>query len=231
MGVDKMASSAFALMQQQPAQAQEAAANVWITGACVVADCLEISLKELNDIENKADDYIRLEDSWNMVKAAVVSSITTLKGIFRLMDASQEQQKLPRTSSIASASGSMLRRLSNAFSGPSSSSRSSSVVSTSAIPSGSYARHSSVRSTGPVYRTPNYLRNSVGNGCPTSLPPATQFPFHKLSLVPPTPASAQDDQTDPFDTTVPLVPEIPALPAIPMPALSMEQRRVSLATF
>lgn len=233
MAIDKIASSALALIQQQPAQAQDAAANVWITGATVVADCLEVTLKELNEIEGKIDDFIRLEESWNAVKASVVSSVTVLKGVFRLMDPSspQDQQKSPRSSSIVSASGVMLRRLSSAFSGPSSSSRSSSVVSASALPSGTHARNSSISFTGPVYRTPSYVRNSVSNGCPTSLPPSMDFEHHKLSLIPPTPSSVMDDQPDPFDTNVPPISEIPALPAMPMPTMSMEQRRVSQAAF
>lgn len=231
MAIDKIASSALALIQQQPNGVQEATASVWITGATIVADCMEVALKELNDVESKIDDFIRLEESWNSVKASVVASITVLKGVFRLMDPStpQEQSKSQRSSSIVSASGSVLRRLSTAFSGQSNSSRSSSVVSTSALPSSTHGRNPSVSSTGPVYRTPNYVRHSVSNSCPTSLPEGAEFQRHKLSVIPPTPASHRDEP-DPFDQ-VPLIPEIPPLPSAPLPVMSMEQRRVSQAAF
>ena len=116
MAIEKITSSAVSLIQQQPAQVQEAAANVWITGVTVVADCVEVALQQLNQVDGKMDNFIRLEDSWNTVKASVVSSVTVLKGVFRLMDpnTASEQQKSPRSSSIVSASGLMLRRLSTA---------------------------------------------------------------------------------------------------------------------
>jgi hypothetical protein len=91
-------------------------------------------------------------------------------------------------------------------------------------------RASSISSMGPVYRTPNYMRNSVSAGCPTSLPPnggGDYFERHKLSMIPPTPAALLDDeQPDPFDTSVPPVPQVPEMP---LPALTMEARRISQA--
>lgn len=240
--IDKITTSALALIQQLPPQSQEAAAAVWITGVTIIANCMEVCLKELNEAEGKMNDFIRLEESWNVVKASVVSSVTAVKGVFRLMDPNitptDQQQKHIRSASIASTGHSMLRRLSNAFAaGPattSNSSRSSSVASTSALPNGTHARNSSVSSMGPVYRTPNYVRNSVSNGCPTSLPSGIEFEKHKLSLIPPTPCTP-DDQRDPFDDTdappIPKIPDFPAMPALPMPTADLDQKRVSLAAF
>lgn len=228
MAIDKIASSALALVQQQPVSAQEAAANIWITGATVVADCLEVSLKEMDSIESKMDDFIRLEASWNTVKASAICAVTVLKGIFHLMDSSspQDTPKSQRSSSIVSASGVMLRRLSNAFANSStSSSRNSSVVSTHAPVTGAHARHSSLssNSNGPVYCTPNYMR---GSGSSTqSFPSSTEFKQHRLDTIPHTPGSgpAVDDHPDPFDTSVPL-PELPAMPVAPLPTMSLEPR-------
>ena len=231
MAIDKMTSSALALMQQQPPHVQDLAANVWITGATIVADCIEIALKEIDALETKLDDFIRLDESWNTVKASVVCAVTGLKGVFRLMDPTLDgsPKSSPRNSSIASASGAMFRRLSNAFVGPPTS-RSSSIAS---VPPGLFNTNTGTGSVSsmnfPVYRTPNYVRNSVSNGCPTSLPSSgglSDFQHHKLSAIPPTPGGTPDDQRDPFDTSGPAVPEIPP---IAMPALSMEQRRLSQA--
>jgi len=228
MAIDKTASSALAMIQQQPLATQETAVQVWITGVTIIADCLEISLKEMNEIEGKVDDFIRLEESWDTVKASVLASVTVLKGVFCLMDTSAAQEK-PTTksnrSSIANASGSVLRRLSSAFAGPINPSRTSSVSSAAGL---SHGRTSSVSSQqGPVYRTPNYVRSSVKDGCPTSLPsPATSdFERHKLETIPPTPAaSTAEGRTEFFDAMdVPSadIPAVPALPELPLPSAQL----------
>lgn len=225
MAIDKMTSSAIALINQQPAHVQESAANVWITGATIASDCMQICLKEMFEIENKMDDFIRLEESWNSIKASVVSTVTGVKAVFSLMDATspaESQKSSQRNSSIASASGAVFRRLSNAFTAaPSSSlpSRSSSIASAPGF-SANFANHSrnaSISSMGPVYRTPNYVRNSVSAGCPTSLPAngnsgGVEWAKHKLSMIPPTPAAESDQQMDPFDNSVPPLPEMPKMP-------------------
>jgi len=120
--------------------------------------------------------------------------------------------------SIASASGAVFRRLSSAFAtnGPPSTSahsRSSSVASAPGYSTNfaNHARNASVSSTGPVYRTPNYVRNSVSAGCPTALPTSGQWAKHKLSMIPPTPATESDMMMDPFDDGVPPVPDLPNL--------------------
>lgn len=237
MAIDKFSSSAIALINQQPENAQDIAANVWITGTTMVVDSIEVALKEMDLLERKLDDFIRLEESWNSVKASVAFAVTGLKGVFRLMDPStspaESKNPSPRNSSIASASGAVFRRLSNAFAA-SSNSRSSSIAS-GVPPAPASTRASSVSSMGPVYRTPNYMRNSVSAGCPTSLPQngaGGDFERHKLSMIPPTPA-ANDEEPDPFDNSVPPVPDMPQqLPEMPVPALNieaMEAKRMSQA--
>ena len=233
MAIDKFTSSALALINQQPEKAQDLAANVWITGTTMIADSIEVALKEMDLLEYKLDDFIRLEESWNSVKGSVVCAVTGLKGVFRLMDPNtspaESQKSSPRNSSIASASGAVFRRLSNAFAANSNTSRSSSIASVPSAPVGTWA--SSVSSTGPVYRTPNYMRTSVSAGCPTSLPQNSSggeaFERHRLSTIPPTPAANNEDP-DPFDTSVPPVPELPQhFPEIPVPALSIEAMEAS----
>jgi hypothetical protein len=64
----------------------------------------------------------------------------------------------------------------------------------------------------PVYRTPNYIRNSISAGCPTSLPMIFEATRRGLSTIPSTPAQG-DDEKDPFDMSgAPRVPSLPALP-------------------
>ncbi|KAK3696192.1 hypothetical protein LTR37_018094 [Vermiconidia calcicola] len=230
MAIDKMTSSALTLINQQQEKMQEGAANVWITGTTIVADCMEVTIRQMDMIEDKLDDFIRLEESYTTVKASVVCAVTGLKGVFHFMDPTNPQdfqKPSTRNSSIASAGGAMFRRLSSAFVAPTaSSSRSSSTASTPSV----HQRSGSVSSTGPVYRTPNYVRNSVSAGCPTSLPPQFNnnsfFERHKLSMIPPTPAAVSDEQ-DPFDISVPPVPQMPeihSLPALPSPTLNVQER-------
>ncbi|KAK5125596.1 hypothetical protein LTR85_011870 [Meristemomyces frigidus] len=234
MAIDKMSSSAIGLISQQPEEVQDTAANVWITGATIVADALEVSLREMESLEYKMEDFIRLEESWNTVKASVVCSVMGLKGVFSLMNPSniQAPEKVsPRSASIASSTSAIFRRMSNAFaSGPSPpESRHPSVESTTSASANfaNFARNGSASSlNGPVYRTPNYVRNSISTGCPTSMPAGSNWDHHKLSMIPPTPFEMP---ADPFDTSVPPMPEVPIIPAIPtMAAEPGEQGRTSL---
>lgn len=245
MAIDKMTNSAVALINQQPENVQETAANVWITGATIIADCMEITLHELESLDMKLEDFIRIEESYNTVKASVVSAVTGLKGVFSLMDqptfpTSATSSTSGRSASIASASAGMFRRLSSAFAPSTPSSRASSVTSLGASPhsrSGSMsAFHNGIGSfstSAPIYRTPNYVRNSVSAGCPTSMPPPNmQFDFkqHKLSTIPPTPAV--DENLDPFDTSaappMPSMPEMPAMAAMPNMPMEGKQTLVGL---
>ncbi|KAK3679410.1 hypothetical protein LTR78_000971 [Recurvomyces mirabilis] len=238
LAIDKMASSAVALINLQPPNLQDLAVNVWITGTTIVADAMAISLMQMDEIEMRMDDFIRLEDSWNTVRASVTCAITGMKGVFSLMDtgsSSSAKETGTRSASIASASGAIFRRFSSAFAGSSQSStspahsRSASVASADGN-NASFTRNGSVSSlpSNPVYRTPNYVRNSVSNGCPTSMPAHQDYMAHKLSMIPPTPA--YEEATDPFDNSVPPVPAIPIIAAL-QPVLgssSLHQRRMSL---
>lgn len=220
--IDKMTSSAIALIQQQPESIHDTATHVWITGNTIIADCMEICFKQIDMLENNMDDFIRLEDSWETVKASVGCSVSALKGIFNLMAVEDSndvrQTSSPSTAPFAIGGGSMFRRLSNAFSGATGGSAPSSRHSSLSVASGPSKRNSD--SLVPEYRTPNYLRNSVSNAMPTSLPLSTNpfqhshSPFHhtRLQTIPPTPAAFEDD-INPFDTSVPLppAPQIPEL--------------------
>jgi hypothetical protein len=236
MAIDKFTSSAIALINQQPEKSQDLAANVWITGTTMIVDSIEVALKEMDAIEHKLDDFIRLEQSWSSVKGSVVCAVTGLNGVFRLMDPNtspaESQKSSPRNSSIASASGAVFRRLSNAFAANGNTSRSSSITSVPSMPMGT--RASSFSSTAPVYRTPDYMRNSLSVGCPTSLrqngSDGELYERHTLATIPPTPAD-NTEGPDPFDNSAPSVPELPQqLLEVSVPALSieaLEARRVS----
>ncbi|KAK5137500.1 hypothetical protein LTR08_008478 [Meristemomyces frigidus] len=234
LAIDKMTSSAIALINQQPESVRDCAANVWVVGATIVADTLDIALREMDSLDYKMDDYIRLEESWNTVKASVAGSIMGIKGVFYLMDPTDPQtpdKPSPRSASIASAGSAIFRRMSNAFaatSNPAASptTRNSSVASTNSVSANlnvaNFARNGSMSSVNsPVYHTPNYVRNSVSAGCPTSMPAWSGWDHHKLDMVPPTPAF--EEPADPFDTSVPL-PTMPAIPA--MVALPGEQEYI-----
>lgn len=228
LAIDKMTNSAIALINNQSETFQESAANVWITGATVISDCIEITLQQMQSLDTKMDDFIRIEESFNTVKSAIVSAVTGLKGVFWLMNTyaqppsptDSKSSASVRSASFASAGAGMFRRLSTAFApGPSTNtSRSSSIASTGAVNAMPAMRNSSMsafNNAAPTYRTPNYVRNSLSTCCPTSLPPAAASNFeafrHQLSTIPPTPA--QDEDKDPFDTSgAPPVPNMPALP-------------------
>lgn len=239
MAIDKLSSSAIALISQQTNDVQDTTANVWITGTTIIADTMEIALREMEHLEYKMDDFIRMEESWNTVKASVVGSVTGLRGVYSLMDPSSAQSSgkaSARNSSIASASGTMFRRLSNAFAASTSpsTSRRPSVASTKSVAVAAsanlanFARNGSVSSVGssvPVYRTPNYVRNSVSNGCPTAMPASSHFEHHKLSVIPPTPAL--EFEADPFDMSVPPVPGIPSIVTPPTEQEKMLSKMVS----
>jgi hypothetical protein len=199
LAIDKLSSSAIALIDQQAAHVQDHAANVYITGMTLVADCVQVILKQLDAIDANMDDFIRLEESRSIVKASVLAANAGLKGIFYLMDTTDPQgDPAPRLMSIASASSAVFRRLSTAFITPPQQRRSSvaSAGASKSVPS----------SPTPVYRTPNYVRNSISASCPTTMPAmanfnafhANSFESHRLDAIPPTPAY---EEPDPFDNS------------------------------
>jgi hypothetical protein len=229
LAIDKMTNSAVALINNQSETFQELAVNVWITGATIIADCIEITLKEMQSLDTKMTDFIRVEESWSTVKASVVSAVTGLKGVLWLMDTSYPSSSAdakpltaPRSASIASAGAGMFRRLSTAFASSTSNapspttSRSSSIASQAAINFQAHRANSvaSAMGSAPVYKTPDYVRNSISTGCPTSMPANFEAFRRNLSTIPPTPA--QDDEKDPFDTSeAPPVPSLPAMVHVP----------------
>lgn len=218
MAIDKMTSSAHALINQQPAHVQDEAANVWITGTTTMADYMEVTVPELDLLDQKLNDFIRLEESWNVVKASVIHAATGLKGVFSLMEMSTEADNSPASSSNTASYGSQVfRRLSNALAGSlPAHSRASSVAS---LPTNLGRKMSEY----PVYKTPNYVRNSVNSGCLAAMP-NWDFGQHKLSAIPPTPAF--EEQADPFDTSAAV--ENP--PMSPLSALTIDRRAVGTAT-
>lgn len=211
MAIDKMTSAATMLIQQQPAHVQDITADIWMMGATIIADPMDICLKQMDLLETHMDDFIRLEDSWSTVKSSVSCAVAALRGIYNLMAINEPHPdgRTSRSASFAQATGGVFRRLSSAFAttslaGPSpASSRQPSVAQSSA---NSSSRSNSIV---PEYRTPNFLRNSVSSACPTSLPPNNVFFQHTpLSTIPPTPFS--EESVNPFDTTD--VPPVPTLP-------------------
>ncbi|THW22710.1 hypothetical protein D6D23_05939 [Aureobasidium pullulans] len=219
--IDKATSSAIALIQQQPVCVQDTAAAVWITGTTIIADSVEVVLQQLAALESNMHDFIRLEESWNGVKASVGYSVSALKGVFNLMSGEPDSPTVGASSRSSSFSGTMFRRLSSAFvsaPAPASQSRSSSAsVPTSRSSSFSQPSHHSNRSSSfhaPEYKTPNYFRNSASSACPTSLPSGSGWRHTELDTIPPTPAATGDvgdQEVNPFDTSVPPMPEIPSL--------------------
>lgn len=214
--IDKMTSSAIALIKKQPESAQDAATGVWIVGNTIIADCMQICIKHIDMLEHDMNDFIRLEDSWTTVKASVSCAIAALKGIFSLMAVEESNgghaHNEGRSASSASYGfngGNVLRRLSSAFTG-------GSVNPTRQMSSASTASRDSLSAELP---TTNYLRHSVSSAEPTSLPPPPpmlanpfqfQFQHTPLSTIPPTPA-VREDEINPFDTSMP-VPPMPNLP-------------------
>lgn len=217
LAIDKTTSSVINLINQQPFEAQEGATNVWITGITIIADAIDVTLKQLLALETTMDDFIRMEEAWNTVKASVVFAITGMKGVFELMDPMQpsSNKTSPRNSSIASAGASVFRRLSNAFTPSAVSSRTPSVASLSGGPTNMSFGNAPPTLGAPVYRTPNFRSNGSKAGNSFGGPPSVQgaqgvsWNQHKLDTIPPTPAF--DDDTDPFDTT-----QLPPLPPIPV---------------
>jgi hypothetical protein len=217
--IDKATSSAIALIQQQPSSVQDTAAAVWITGTTIIADSIEIVLKQLSGHEGNMHDFIRLEESWNEVKTSVGHSVSALKGVFSLMNGEIEPESptVGASSRSSSFSGSMFRRFSNAFSSvPSTGGRSS----TGSLPGsrsgsisgqGHHVRSSSLQAFDENGR--NSFRNSVSFACPTSLPAGQGWRHTMLDTIPPTPATGEigDEEINPFDTSVPPMPEIPRL--------------------
>ncbi|GME46626.1 hypothetical protein GTA08_BOTSDO09088 [Neofusicoccum parvum] len=193
--IDKMINSAITMINAQPVNCQEEAANVWIWGTTFVADAMEVCLAQIDAIEVCLDDFIRLENSWSVVQSAVGASIGAIKGIFNLMapcEAPEAQQH--RSEATEGTVRSMLRRMSTAMtSGMNSAapSRRQSVLSVTAMPPPSLPslQHGTIQ-TGPQMRggwRPSALKHSKG-------------PVELMPTIPPTPAAAMLN-TNPFENS------------------------------
>ncbi|OJD37505.1 uncharacterized protein BKCO1_7000185 [Diplodia corticola] len=193
--IDKMINSAITMINAQPVNCQEEAANVWIWGTTFVADAMEVCLAQVDAIEACLDDFIRLENAWSVVQSAVGASIGAIKGIFNLMapcEAPEAQQH--RSDATEGTVRSMLRRMSTAMtSGMNSAapSRRQSVMSVSnTMPPVVPLQHGSVQ-TGPPLR---------GVGWRSSALKHSRGPMELMPTIPPTPAAAMLN-TNPFDTS------------------------------
>jgi hypothetical protein len=62
-GIDKMANAAVTLVENQPPHCQEAVANVWLIGATIIVDAVQVCVSELDILERRMDDFIVLEYS------------------------------------------------------------------------------------------------------------------------------------------------------------------------
>ncbi|KAH7053233.1 hypothetical protein B0J12DRAFT_784785 [Macrophomina phaseolina] len=188
-----MINSAITMINAQPLNSQEEAANVWIWGTTFVADAMEVCLAQIDAIEVCLDDFIRLENAWSVVQSAVGASIGAIKGIFNLMapcEAPEAQQH--RSEATEGTVRSMLRRMSTAMtSGMNSAapSRRQSVISIN-NPMPASLQHGSVQ-TGPPFRgvgwRPSALKHSKG-------------PMELMPTIPPTPAAALLN-SNPFDNS------------------------------
>lgn len=202
-GIDKMANAAVALIENQPTHCQDAVANVWLIGATIIADAVQVCLSQIDKLENQMDDFILLEYSWQMVQTATEASVSALRGVFNLMASSEsgssmlnsdrsmnglsESNHHGRSASMSSTTSSLLKRLSTVLSHP------------HAPP----APPSSVR-TSFSYSNPHTIRSSISHSFPMNMPapPAQNHapPGHtfqrKLSTIPPTPFEVS---INPFD--------------------------------
>ena len=190
-GIDKMANAAISLIQSQPSHCQEAVANVWLFGATIIADAVQVSIGQMDKLEAMMDDFILLEYSWQMVQTAVEASVSALRGVFNLMASSESGSSLiapgrsvstfsaASYSSTNSATSSLFKRLST-------------VLTHTAVPPPS-ARNSISHASG----SPVHLRQSVGQSFPTNVPMSRpEWQKKRLSMIPPTPFEVN---VNPFD--------------------------------
>lgn len=204
--VDKTTSSAIALIESQPAFAQDIIANVWIGGITIISDAVKVCLDEIDALEDCLDDVIRLAYSLSNVQNIVDASITALRGVFKLMGSeSGSDTASQRSPSNASSAFGMMRRLSNVL---------SHAYTTQPYPNHKTSRSVSTASNNS-WTAPAGIRASVSSACPTrmphnsvgshfSAPPHAQsapmpFPHSTLSPIPPTPATGQGEMSNPFE--------------------------------
>lgn len=198
--IDKMINSAITIINAQPTNCQEEAANVWIWGTTFVADAMEVCLAQINAIEVCLDDFIRLENSWSVVQSAVGASIGAIKGIFNLMAPCEapDAQQLHRTEATEGTVRSMLRRMSTAMTSGMNSgvpNRRPSVMSIPAMPPPSL-QHGTIQTGGPP------VRGGVGvSGWRSSALKHSKGPMELMPTIPPTPAAAMLN-ANPFEASL-----------------------------
>ncbi|KAF3010883.1 hypothetical protein E8E13_009619 [Curvularia kusanoi] len=210
--IDKTTNSAINLIQAQPVHCQDAVANAWMTGATIMADAVCVCLNEMNSLEDRLDDFISLEYSWNSIQTSVDAAISALRGIFSLMTTAP-QPAVPvknRNLSVSSASsqdhgGSAHNRSRNSSTASAFNmiKRAFSVSAPSGPPPAKSARSSMNGSTNLPLPDPNArgFRASVSAACPTKMPSFGDHPHTVLTTIPPTPAvidMSTPDMGNPF---------------------------------
>jgi len=104
LAIDKTTNSAINLIEAQHPHCQDAIANAWITGEAIIADAVCVCLKQMDEVADYMDDYIRLEYSWSTIQNSVDAAISALRGIFYLMGSSNGNCE-SRSMGISSRSG------------------------------------------------------------------------------------------------------------------------------
>ena len=174
MAIDKMMHSAIQLLQEQPAEAQDAAANVLILGTTFIADVMQTAVSKIATLERCGDDIARADACLNIVQSSVSAAVSALKGVLNMLESPQEPadaaarslakfpETLPgRTRSISSTAGNSVhgalgffRRMSAVMTSSSSSATSPTTSrKTSTVSLASHAPGTGSQSHGPVFTT------------------------------------------------------------------------------
>ncbi|KAL2679464.1 hypothetical protein IWX47DRAFT_278880 [Phyllosticta citricarpa] len=191
--IDKMINSAITMINAQPSHCQEEAANVWIWGTTFVADAMEVCLAQIDQIECYLDDFIRLENSWSTVQAAVGASIGA---------PGEAQQRSEQTEGTVR---SMLRRMSTAMTSGMNSApgRRQSVLSVAS----NNNSNSNISNTPTMVVPPSLPHGSIQTPhLPKNLFKPTSLrhsggSFEPMATIPPTPAAAMLN-TNLFETSL-----------------------------
>jgi hypothetical protein len=195
--IDKTTNSAINLIQAQPEHCQDAVANAWMTGATIMADAVCVCLNEMNSLEDRLDDFISLEYSWNSIQTSVDAAISALRGIFSLMTTASQpaapiQNRNLSVSSVSSQDGSAHTRSRNSSTASAFNmiKRAFSVSAPSGPPPSKSARSSINGIANLPLPDPNSrgFRASVSAACPTKMPTFGDHPYTVLTMIPPTPA-------------------------------------------
>jgi hypothetical protein len=162
--IDKIISSAISLIDAQPsAEIQEAVANLWITGLCIVSDAIQACVLAVEKLENALDDFIFLECTWQGVQNAVDAAVSALEGVFSLKASAAHSR------SDSEADTSSHKRHSSVISGALASPLAASWMNrfSSALTGNGYEKgHMRRFSTSSV----SEIRDSITLACPTSVP-------------------------------------------------------------